>query len=103
MLLLLQSMVACTSASHHDWIVLLVLDSSVLQPCYRLAPYTACYVRSGMLLQVLLEDATAVFGQFLKYLSTGLAAAPGVNNLDSDLLYLRDPLNPYVSPNICAI
>lgn len=48
-------------------------------------------------LQVILEDAAAVFGQFLKYLSGGLSSLPGIGNLDSDLIYLRDPFNPYVS------
>lgn len=50
-------------------------------------------------MQVLLEDATAVFGQVLKYLSGGISTLPGVENaLDSDLIYLRDPLNPWVRP-----
>ena len=50
--------------------------------------------RHGM--QVLLEDASAVFTQVLKYLSGSLTDIPGIGNLNSDLIYLRDPLNPYV-------
>lgn len=53
----------------------------------------------AVFLEVLLEDATAVFGQVLKYLSGGISTLPGVENaLDSDLIYLRDPLNPWGSP-----
>ena len=51
-------------------------------------------------LQVLLEDAVSVFGQFLKYLTSDFSK---VNPLDTDLIYLRNPFNPYVSAHCHAL
>lgn len=45
-------------------------------------------------MQVLLEDAVSVFGQFLKYVTIDVSS---VNSLNTDLIYLRNPFNPYVS------
>lgn len=71
--------------------------------CYVLAWIVACSAQSRMLswhgsVQVMLEDGFALFGQFIKWLEAGVLSGNVAANTE-EVIYLRDPVNPWVSPD----
>ena len=45
----------------------------------------------------MLEDGFALFGQFIKWMEAGVLSGSGAANTE-EVIYLRDPVNPWVSP-----